>query len=60
MTRRGRFLAFRPVPRQKGFDRLVLQDGKGFGVNKEVNAAGNAGLASDQSGMFEGENHLMD
>jgi hypothetical protein len=39
---------------------LVLEDGQGFGVDEQLNAAGDAGLALDQSGAFEGKNHLMD
>jgi hypothetical protein len=31
-----------------------------LGCNEELNATRDTGLASDQSGAFEGENHLMD
>jgi len=31
-----------------------------LGFDEELNASGDAVLASDQSGAFEGKNHLMD
>ena len=34
--------------------------GKFSGSNEEFDASGDAGLAADQAGSFEGEDHLVD
>jgi hypothetical protein len=39
---------------------LVLEDRQGIELNEELDAAREAGLASDQSGAFEGEIYLVD
>jgi hypothetical protein len=50
------------VPRHRGFDRLDvgLQDGYVLGRDEDLDAARDAGLASDEASAFEGEDHLVD
>ena len=49
------------VPRHRGFDRLDVseQDGQVFGRHEDLDAARYAGLASDETCTFEGEDHLV-
>jgi hypothetical protein len=38
----------------------LAEEGQGFRLDEELDAAGDAWLASNEAGAFEGKDHLVD